>query len=268
MMNRLILFLALTACAYSQPTMPFAVWKSAAVSPSLPPVAGYSNWYDASDASSITKDGSNYVSQWNDKSGRGKHISQGTAAQQPVYYADSLNGRPAVKFISTRRDRMDVADTLSDSSMTVFAVAVMDQRSESYARIVSMAASATSDDYLAASGAAAMLRRATLSKIGGYSGTDLDSQFVTPLVPFVATSVWAKATHLVRVDSLGGTPVARTVGAFPVRFLRIGSVTAVAPTAAGAWHGLISEVIIYRRELSITEIRQVEAYLKTKWGTP
>lgn len=33
-------------------------------------------WYDANDASSIVKDGSNNVSQWNDKSGNGHHLTE------------------------------------------------------------------------------------------------------------------------------------------------------------------------------------------------
>ncbi|MFM6311372.1 MAG: hypothetical protein ACKPGB_24525 [Dolichospermum sp.] len=37
-------------------------------------------WFDAADSSKITT-----VSQWNDKSGNGRHLSQTTAENQPIY---------------------------------------------------------------------------------------------------------------------------------------------------------------------------------------
>jgi hypothetical protein len=44
-------------------------------------------WYDSSDVGTITKDGSNYVSQWNDKSGNNYNLVQGIGASQPLYSA-------------------------------------------------------------------------------------------------------------------------------------------------------------------------------------
>jgi hypothetical protein len=54
-------------------------------------------WLDAADTSTITLNGSN-VSQWNDKSGNGRHVLQATASQQPSYNATGLNGKPTVVF--------------------------------------------------------------------------------------------------------------------------------------------------------------------------
>ena len=45
-------------------------------------------WLDASDASTITLNGTT-VSQWDDKSGNGRNVSQAVAAQQPAY--DAVN---------------------------------------------------------------------------------------------------------------------------------------------------------------------------------
>lgn len=50
-------------------------------------------WLDAADASTITLNGST-VSQWNDKSGNGRHATQAVAANQPTYIASGLNGKP------------------------------------------------------------------------------------------------------------------------------------------------------------------------------
>ena len=54
-------------------------------------------WLDAEDASTITLNGST-VSQWDDKSGNGRNASQGTAANQPAYTSNGLNGKPVVTF--------------------------------------------------------------------------------------------------------------------------------------------------------------------------
>ena len=44
-------------------------------------------WYDAADASTITKDSSDLVGQWDDKSGNGFHAVQGTESAKPKYFA-------------------------------------------------------------------------------------------------------------------------------------------------------------------------------------
>jgi hypothetical protein len=43
-------------------------------------------WYDSSDLTTITKDGSDFVSRWNDKLGSGHDLIQATAASQPKWY--------------------------------------------------------------------------------------------------------------------------------------------------------------------------------------
>lgn len=55
-------------------------------------------WLDASDAASITKDGSDLVSQWSDKSGNTNHATQATGSLQPEYSAAdvNLNGNPSI----------------------------------------------------------------------------------------------------------------------------------------------------------------------------
>ena len=53
-------------------------------------------WLDAEDTASITLNGSN-VSQWNDKSGNNRHVSQGAAASQPAYSATGFNNKPTIQ---------------------------------------------------------------------------------------------------------------------------------------------------------------------------
>lgn len=65
--------------------------------PANPSMTGLLGWYDA-DSEFVTKDGSNYVSAWADKSGQGNHLSQGTGANQPLWVASGQNSRPLVRF--------------------------------------------------------------------------------------------------------------------------------------------------------------------------
>ena len=57
-------------------------------------------WLDASNAATITKDGSNKVSRWNDAGAGGgpSYVSQTTANFQPTLVENGLNGKPIIDF--------------------------------------------------------------------------------------------------------------------------------------------------------------------------
>ena len=61
-------------------------------------------WLDASDSSTITLNGST-VSAWADKSSNGYDMSQGTAANQPAYVTNALDGKPVIR--TDGNDRLD-----------------------------------------------------------------------------------------------------------------------------------------------------------------
>jgi hypothetical protein len=60
-------------------------------------VAGLTLWLDASDVSTITKDGSNLVSTWADKSGNTRNFT-GAGAAKPTWTAGGLNGKDCITF--------------------------------------------------------------------------------------------------------------------------------------------------------------------------
>ena len=64
---------------------------------SNPPVSGYTLWLDGEDTSNITQSGG-LVSQWSDKSGNGRHFTQGTSANQPTSGTRRLNNRNVLNF--------------------------------------------------------------------------------------------------------------------------------------------------------------------------
>lgn len=60
-------------------------------------IPGLYSWWDFGDISSMTLNGST-ISQINDKSGNGKHLSQGTALNQPTLTTNSAGTRSAATF--------------------------------------------------------------------------------------------------------------------------------------------------------------------------
>jgi hypothetical protein len=66
-----------------------SVWNPSMLAPAL--------WLDAADANTITLNSGN-VSQWNDKSGNNRHLTQASAGSQPLYISSGLNGQNIVRF--------------------------------------------------------------------------------------------------------------------------------------------------------------------------
>lgn len=60
-------------------------------------ITGLEMYLNAKVASSITLNGSN-VSEWRDLSGKGRHATQATGANQPAYSETSWSGRPGITF--------------------------------------------------------------------------------------------------------------------------------------------------------------------------
>jgi hypothetical protein len=67
-------------------------WTPSALSPTA--------WYDASQSSDFTLI-SGTVSQWNDRSGNARHLTQGTAGSRPAYASATLNSLNLVTFDGT-----------------------------------------------------------------------------------------------------------------------------------------------------------------------
>jgi hypothetical protein len=61
-------------------------------------------WLDANDESTITKDGSNYVSRWNDKSGNDFVVVQSTGSRQPQYDSGDKSINFTLDFMNFNRD--------------------------------------------------------------------------------------------------------------------------------------------------------------------
>jgi len=66
-----------------------SIWNPSMVQPSL--------WLDAADTSTVAQSGGS-VSQWNDKSGNGRNVTQSIEASKPTLLADGIGGHPSLEF--------------------------------------------------------------------------------------------------------------------------------------------------------------------------
>jgi len=84
---------------------------------------GLEVWLDASDAATVAKDAEGRVREWRDKSGKGRHATQGASDLCPMYDPRGLNGKAALRFDDGRKTRMELPD-LSERPITatIFAV--------------------------------------------------------------------------------------------------------------------------------------------------
>ena len=90
----------------------------------IPLRIGVSLWLDSTDLTTITKDGSNKVSKWVDKSTNAFQFIQNTAANQPIYTENSQNGKATIAFNSTNSTYLagPANFSIDTSSFALFAV--------------------------------------------------------------------------------------------------------------------------------------------------
>jgi hypothetical protein len=79
------------------------VWNPSMISTAL--------WLDANDASTITQSGGT-VSQWNDKSGNGRNVTQAVDSRRPAYNSTGFNSRPTLTFDGSTDFLITVAFTV------------------------------------------------------------------------------------------------------------------------------------------------------------
>lgn len=211
--------------------------------PALAPVPGMIYWLDAGDLGSLSRGVDNKVSQWNDRSGNGRHFAQTDAARQPLYVADALSGKPAVRFDGSD-DRLVLPG--STSPQTVFIVN----------RVVTGGGLRGLWGLNQADKGIRMSSATTWQHPG--NGDDFSNPAGSVIyVNGVATNVLtAGAAHLLTVARSVSTTFSAT---------GLGDYFYVSGVAPRPWGGDIAEVLVYGRALMPDEQQQVEAYLTQKW---
>lgn len=206
-------------------------------------------WLDANDSSTITKDGSNYVSQWNDKSGNNNHVYQETGNLQPLYSsASSLAGnKPAIVNPDTdtgTKLNANVEFTLREIYFVCAYKDGLDNTFDNYDALLS----GTNSDWG---------KPRICGDMGKANLRNDDSKFTSD------------------VYINGNNTLTSTVLSMPLCIIR--GVSGSSKTSkwsiggnrkyadARNWKGIICEVIGFPSSLTADEARKIEGYLAHKW---
>ena len=206
--------------------------------------------YDAADESTITKDRSNRVSQWRDRSGNDHHVNQTSDSAKPVSGTRTLNGLNALAFSGSANQWLRSNENISGQPLTAFAVAQFDS-------------AGTHSTVFDGSGSRCMLRRTNNDVLALYAGSWLDGA-ATTAEAVLASVEFNAVSSFIRKN--GGTAVTGNPGTEGLTSgLTIGNISG---NEGDGWRmdGLISELIFVSGSLSDADRQRAEGYLAHKWG--
>lgn len=214
----------------------------------LRPVA----WFDAADLSTITI--TTDVSEWRDKSGNGRHATQSSAGNRPIYSAFSLQGLPG---LTVQDDWLDA--TYSANGTAVWMAAMPNATSATVYYPIGLQ-SGGQGGILAGGADATVTQRA-----GWWNGTTalLSSNTVTAGKKFILSGATDSTIPSRRFRLTPGAEVTDSVSQ-SVSAIRIGK------RADGLWpfDGVISEVVFGEPFTGNRTRDLVEGYLGWKWDIP
>lgn len=217
------------------------------------PVAGYEAWYDAADTGTLTIV-SNKVSQWDDKSGNGHHVSQSTAGLRPLYDAAprSVNGVVLPEFVQGSTTFLQSATlTMNDRTRSFFFALFPDEADTNSP--ISGGANNGCEIRLDANGQISVLKSgvaflATFNAAGG-----------NPLI----AAIRLNATQI-KLDLLGEQSFVvsdSTTFNAGTDVFNIGT----DPSTTSSYDGLAGEIIVYGAELSDDDTTENLMYLVGQW---
>jgi hypothetical protein len=213
----------------------------------LPVTSGLKLHLDASESSTITKDSSNLVSQWNDFSSQGNNISQATSSKQPLFVENVQNGRPVIRFDGSNDmlQRTTYVNGALTQPNTVFYVGKI----------------GGNEDFTFASGTLGSENSVltTGSNLTMYAGTIYGADnAVTTLQQY--TFLYNTTSSTMRVN--GTQTDTGSVGTHTMQGFTVG-----ANYTDAQWSAIdVCEILVYNGTLSDTNRDEIESYLMEKWG--
>jgi hypothetical protein len=216
---------------------------------------------DASDTTTITAS-SGAVSEWRDRSGNGRHVTQATAANQPTTGASTKNARNVITF--------DGSDWLGPTSsgfnpastgVTLFAVA----QANSGSAISHIILSQQDGTGLGRSWLYSEVPPGTVgwSTFLGGSATAVGIDTTSWVSMRVSCAAGASQTLSIVHNSSTTVTATRTLEAATGGFM-VG--TRKNNFSTQALNGAIAEIVLYNSVLSASDIGKVNTYLNDKWA--
>lgn len=218
-------------------------------------------WLDASDTSTITASGSPAkVSQWNDKSGNARNVTQATSAAQPTTGATTQNGLNVLSF--------DGGDNLSISASIDI--------SANYTIAIVGTPSTGTDDYLLQlyRSATPLAQSAIITKFLSRSYESFNDVLPSGTARFTLGSSTLSGFNTLIVVRSGSAMSSLVNGSTS----NSGTWTTSNYVWSSVWVGSavngnnsaasdIAEIIVFPSALTGADLTSVSNYLRTKWGT-
>lgn len=213
---------------------------------------------DGSLPATVIRDGSNFVSQWNDKSGAQRNMVQATQANKPLFLATGLGGLGALQF-----DGSDDFMTFSDQTLAYIA-----SRSFTIFYVASKPANANTWIF----GGTATGTRTNLFA-GNLTANTHRTGFYNDDQGSIVTAAAAGTTEIYTIvyDSSNNQRTVRRNRVEVSRAVTSGSVASMTGQAIGRYvssygNFKIGEFLIYDRALQFAEQETVEKDLISKWS--
>jgi len=212
------------------------------------------------DAAGITpvSDGT-AVQTWNDVSGLSNHATQTTPASQPLYYNDVFNGNPALNFSSSRFLNID----FSEIDNTNYTIITVSKRAQATGTVLSMLGTVSGQGlrlfYPSSTNARYYQYTNWVSMtISSYGASELPCILACQFSTTAGKKMWRVHNGLSANKLLANT----------TRYASTGQGRIGRSETTDYFNGLISEVIVYNRVLTSTEVKQIHTYLSVKYGLP
>jgi len=224
-------------------------------------ISGLKLWFDASDSSTITKDGGNLVSVWGDKAVNGDNLSQATGSDQPLWVDNVQNGLPVIKFDGSN-DNMNTGTLTATLSQPNTYVGVFRMPTGSGAEFTVWDSEVTGTRNL-------FVAEGTVNAYRYYAGDTPENSAVTlDKTDFqVYTIVFDNTSSSIRRGQVEILSSGTAIGTNGLPSFKLGEDWSNIRNG-DVWFG---ELLVYNKALTTQEREDVESYLIEKWnvsGTP
>jgi hypothetical protein len=231
-------------------------------------------WLDAADTATITESGGS-VSQWNDKSGNARNFTQASGTAQPTTGTRTQNGLNVIDFDGTTDflEGGDVLDILS-GGVTLFVVTKLDTApTTGLTSIVGKSKAATgSGRYtifwnLPEGGHAALFQdtadRLAANDPGSSNRTNV-FVLASRIVRNSAITLWRNGSVVATNSNLSGTTSYNSTDVWMIGAYQ--AANGVSPASGSFMDGFIAEVVVFMRDLTNSEMADMNTYLQSKWN--
>jgi|GEM_PF-3258444 len=228
-------------------------------------LSGLELWLDSADSSSIVES-SGAVSKWMDKSGKDHDALQNASGSRPLVVQTPLGAMVTFDGID---DFLTWGSLSAKNNFTVFVVS----KAQNNHQLDSESNTGMGGN----SGQAFVLNPALFGAFEGGAGVSLGTNGVTVYEygnsSFPPVGVYSGSVVGVHVTTLvysSKTPTVRLDGSPLHTGLQSSATNVWAPTGVGGisggfFKGDVAEILVFSRQLTATELQQVEGYLQFKW---